>query len=71
MPVPLGFSPSRAEYQDAKPDPMVLGRIVPEMRDASIRELFVFSYRVIYRVEGEVATVVAVVHGKRLLETEN
>jgi plasmid stabilization system protein ParE len=50
---------------------MVLGRIVPEMRDASIRELFVFSYRVIYRVEGEVATVVAVVHGKRLLETEN
>ncbi|MHB8708489.1 MAG: type II toxin-antitoxin system RelE/ParE family toxin [Desulfuromonadales bacterium] len=47
------------------------GRIVPEMRDASIRELFVFSYRVIYRVEGESATVVAVIHGKRLLETEN
>ena len=47
------------------------GRIVPEMRDTSIREFFVFSYRVIYRVEGEQAIVVAVVHGKRLLETEN
>ena len=44
-------------------------RIVPEMRDTAIREHFVFSYRVIYRVDGELATVVAVIHGKRLLES--
>lgn len=45
------------------------GRIVPEMRDQAIRELFVFSYRVIYQIEVDLVTVVAVVHGKRLLET--
>ena len=40
------------------------------MRDPAFREVFAFSYRVIYRVEEEVVTVIAVVHGKRLLETE-
>lgn len=44
------------------------GRIVPEMQDQAIREVFVFSYRVIYRVDAGVATIVAVVHGKRLLD---
>lgn len=44
------------------------GRVVPELRDASLREVFAFSYRVIYRVEEDISIVVAVVHGKRLLE---
>ena len=46
------------------------GRIVPEFGDESIREWFAYSYRVIYRIEGELVTVAAVVHGKRLLEVE-
>ena len=46
------------------------GRIVPEFGDESIREWFAYSYRVIYRIEGELLTVAAVVHGKRLLEVE-
>lgn len=42
-------------------------RIVPELNQSEFRELFVYSYRVIYRVMSESVTVVAVIHGKRLL----
>jgi plasmid stabilization system protein ParE len=38
---------------------------VPEFDDDSIRELLVYSYRVIYRVEGSEVIIAAVVHGKR------
>ncbi len=44
------------------------GRIVPELDDKAIREHIVYSYRVIYRVEEKKITVVAVIHGKRMLE---
>lgn len=44
------------------------GRIVPEMMDSSLREVFAFSYRIIYHVGEGVVTIVAVVHGKRMLE---
>ncbi len=40
------------------------GRIVPELDDPSIRELFVGSYRVIYGVDDTV-DVLAIVHGAR------
>ena len=43
------------------------GRIVPEFNDESIREWFAFSYRIIYRVDDNVVTVAAIIHGKRLL----
>lgn len=43
------------------------GRIVPEFNQPDFRELFVYSYRVIYRVKNETVTVVAIIHGKRLL----
>jgi addiction module RelE/StbE family toxin len=45
------------------------GRIVPEFEDESMRERFVYSYRIIYRVEGQIVTVAAVIHGNRMLET--
>ena len=44
------------------------GRIVPELADVSIRERFVYSYRLIYRIADHTVLIVAVVHGKRLLE---
>ncbi|MBE9103641.1 type II toxin-antitoxin system RelE/ParE family toxin [Nostoc cf. edaphicum LEGE 07299] len=44
------------------------GRIVPEFDDDNIREKFVYSYRVIYRIQGDTLTIAAVIHGKRLLE---
>jgi toxin ParE1/3/4 len=45
-----------------------IGRIVPELNQADIRECFVYSYRVIYRIEPKRILVIAVVHGKRLLD---
>lgn len=44
------------------------GRVVPEIADESIREWFAYSYRVIYRIEGEGITIAAIVHGRRLLD---
>jgi addiction module RelE/StbE family toxin len=44
------------------------GRIVPEFEDANLRERFVYSYRVIYRIEGQTVTIAAVIHGRRMLE---
>ena len=46
------------------------GRVVPELSDENIREWFAYSYRVIYRIEGETVTVAAIVHGRRLLDVE-
>jgi plasmid stabilization system protein ParE len=43
------------------------GRIVPELEDETIRERFVYSYRLIYRVERKKITILAILHGKRLL----
>ena len=44
------------------------GRIVPELDDEAIRERFVYSYRLIYRIQNNNVLIVAVVHGRRLLE---
>ena len=46
------------------------GRVVPELGDENIREVFAYSYRIIYRIEGQTVTIAAVVHGKRLVELE-
>ena len=45
-----------------------LGRKVPEFNDTTIREIFVYSYRLIYKLNEQDILFVAVVHGKRLLE---
>ena len=45
-----------------------LGRKVPEVNDVNIREIFVYSYRLIYKIYENRVLFVAVVHGKRLLE---
>jgi plasmid stabilization system protein ParE len=41
------------------------GRVVPEYRETSVRELFVGRYRLIYRITASAVTVVAFVHGAR------
>jgi len=46
----------------------LIGRVVPEIRDERIRERFIYSYRLVYRIEPTRILVVAVIHGKRLLE---
>lgn len=46
----------------------LIGRVVPEIGVDRIRERFVYSYRLVYRIEPEQILIVAVIHGKRLLE---
>jgi toxin ParE1/3/4 len=45
-----------------------IGRMVPEIGAEEVRERFVYSYRLIYRIQSEQVLIVAVIHGKRLLE---
>jgi toxin ParE1/3/4 len=44
------------------------GRKVPELDDENVRELVVYSYRIIYRLQDDDALIVAVIHGKRILQ---
>lgn len=41
------------------------GRVVPEAQSPEIREIFIKSYRLIYRLSPETVTVLAFVHGAR------
>ena len=41
------------------------GRMVPELADPSIREIFVQGYRLIYLLSSSIVYVVAVIHGAR------
>ena len=42
--------------------------IVPEFGNDTIREKFVYSYRIIYRIHGDTLTIAAVIHGKKLFD---
>ncbi|HEY3971547.1 MAG TPA: type II toxin-antitoxin system RelE/ParE family toxin [Candidatus Sulfotelmatobacter sp.] len=44
------------------------GHKVPEFDDESIRELVVYSYRVIYRLQDKEVVIAAVIHGKRIVQ---
>lgn len=46
-----------------------LGRIVPELAEPNVRECFLYSNRLIYEHTGETIRILAVIHGKRLLES--
>jgi toxin ParE1/3/4 len=43
------------------------GRVVPEQSDDDIREVFVRSYRIIYRIQGRQTIVLTVLEGHRIL----
>ncbi len=45
-----------------------MGRMVPELAVEDTRERFVYSYRLIYRVQSDHVLILAVIHGRRLLE---
>ncbi len=45
------------------------GRVVQELGDTSVRERFLYSYRIIYEIRPEHIAVLAVLHGRRLLES--
>ena len=46
------------------------GRVVPEVGDEDILELFVFQYRIIYEINVKKFIFLSVLHGKRLLDKD-
>ena len=57
------------DLADELPTHLKLGRIVPELADPNVRERFLYSYRLIYELLGDSVHILAVIHGKRLLES--
>ena len=47
------------------PDMPELGRIVPEVNEKNVREIFIYSYRCIYQIAPDQVTILAVIHGSR------
>jgi plasmid stabilization system protein ParE len=48
-----------------------IGRVVPEFGEEAIREIFIYSYRIIYQILPDSLAVLAVVHGHRDLQKED
>lgn len=42
-----------------------MGRIVPEIEDSNIRELIIYSYRLIYEISPNRTEILAIIHGKQ------
>lgn len=53
------------------PDQPLAGRIVPEIGHEQIRERLVYSYRLVHQVQADGILIVAIIHGRRLLESIN
>lgn len=41
------------------------GRVVPELGDPTVREVFVYSYRLLYEIRNDTVAVIGFVHGAR------
>jgi addiction module RelE/StbE family toxin len=41
-----------------------MGRMVPEIKDTSIREIVIYSYRIIYHVSDNIE-ILAIIHGRQ------
>ena len=42
-----------------------IGRIVPEISDQNIRELIIYSYRLVYEISARGIEILAIIHGRR------
>ncbi len=45
-----------------------MGRVVPEISNPSIRELIIYSYRLIYEISPNRIEILAIIHGKQNFE---
>ena len=43
----------------------LFGRMVPELEDPNVRELIVYSYRLIYKISSDTIEILALIHGKQ------
>ena len=47
------------------------GRVVPEIGDEQFRELIYGNYRILYRIEKKLVSILTVHHGKQILPIED
>lgn len=47
------------------------GRVVPEINDPDVREIFIYSYRLIYEIKPNSVGILAIVHGRRDFSNSN
>jgi len=45
-----------------------IGRVVPEFEDDSMREIFAYNYRILYKIKPDEIDIAAIIHGRRLLD---
>ena len=57
---------SRSETLETFPE---RGRIVPEFNSSSVREIYIYSYRLIYEIQSDRINILAVIHGKMDMES--
>ncbi len=57
------------ELSDDVAQPPLIGRIVPELENPRLRERFLYSYRVLYEINTQPIEIIAIIHGRRLLES--
>ena len=43
----------------------MIGRIVPELEESNIRELIIYSYRLIYEISNKRIEILTIMHGKQ------
>jgi len=43
-----------------------IGRMVPELEEPNIRELIVYSYRLVYEIKSKNVDILTIIHGKRV-----
>lgn len=48
-----------------------MGRTVPELNEEAVRELLLYSYRIVYEIKDEEIFVLTVVHQRKNLKDEN
>ena len=55
------------ELSDGIVEQPMSGRVVPEYGREEMRERFLYSYRMVYEIGSERISILAVIHGQRLL----
>ncbi|MEA4964028.1 type II toxin-antitoxin system RelE/ParE family toxin [Lutispora sp.] len=58
---------NKSDYLKTYPN---IGRSIPELNNPRIRELIVYSYRMVYQVESEDVEILTLVHSKKNLDLE-
>ena len=43
----------------------MIGRKVPEIDDEKVREIFAYSYRILYEIKSEKIYIIGIIHGRR------